>query len=284
MAEVTSKVSLDGSTPGRIHFADVGVIAHGADTGEAVIYVHGWGACKELWWNTMIGLAGIARGYSIDLPGTGDTPLAHRFESMSQMAGWLRSICERLGVEKATLIGHSLGGNLVAQTALDYPDLVKRLILVDAALATESLPRRVFWTQSPMYGLHAIRAAKAAAVPLATAGMRVPHEHAGGFWGPFARRAGLFISANKSDAALQMQLKLLCGNPLTAERLTEIRAPILFVHGTLDGVIPIHTAKAYAQGVPGSKIEIFTTSHHCPMDHDPPGFIRTLRTFIEETA
>ena len=78
----------------------------------------------------------------------------------------------------------------MAQAALDYPDFARRVVLVDAALATDSLPRRVYWTQSPLYGLHAIRAAKAAAMPLATAGLRVPHNHRGGFWGPFARRAG----------------------------------------------------------------------------------------------
>jgi pimeloyl-ACP methyl ester carboxylesterase len=267
-----------------LHFSDVGVLATGHEGGEAIVFVHGWGACKELWWNTQIGLADLGRSYSVDMPGTGDTPLGHRYESMSQLALWLHGVCKRLNVSQATLIGHSLGGNLVAQTALDHPDLVKRLILVDAALATESLPRRVFWTQSPMYGIHAIRAAKAAAVPLATAGLRVPHNHRGGFWGPFARRAGLFISANKSDAALQMQLKLLCANPLSAERLARIDAPILIVHGGLDGVIPVHTAKAYAQAIPGSRIKLFPTSHHCPMDHDPPGFVETLRDFIAETA
>lgn len=271
------------SKPNPLHFSDVGVMTHGPQDGEPVVLLHGWGASKELWWNTMIGLEAGYRCYSIDLPGTGDTPLGHRFESMSQMAGWLRSICERLKLDKVTLIGHSLGGNLAAQTALDYPDLVRRLILVDAALATQSLPRRVYWTQSPVYGMQAIKACKAAAVPLATAGLRVPHNHTGGHWGPFARRAALFISANKNDAALQMQLKLLCGNPLTAERLRDIAAPILFVHGGLDGVIPVATAKAYAADVPGSRIQLFPTSHHCPMDHDPPGFIETLRSFIAET-
>jgi len=262
---------------------DLGIMTHGSEGGDPIVFVHGWGASKELWWNTMVGLEDIGRCYSIDLPGTGETPLGHRFESMSQMAGWLRTMCERLKADKVTLIGHSLGGNLSAQTALEYPDLVKRLILVDAALATQSLPRRVYWTQSELYGLQAIKAAKAAAVPLATAGLRVPHNHRGGFWGPFARRAGLFIGMNKNDVALQMQLKLLCGNPLTPERLRDIKAPILFVHGGLDGVIPVATAKEYASKVPGSRIKLFPTSHHCPMDHDPPGFVDTLRSFIAET-
>jgi pimeloyl-ACP methyl ester carboxylesterase len=81
-----------------------------------------------------------------------------------------------------------------------------------------------------------------------------------------------------------MQLKLLCANPLSAERLARIDAPILIVHGGLDGVIPVHTAKAYADAIPGSRIKLFPTSHHCPMDHDPPGFVETLRDFIAETA
>lgn len=272
------------SSPTRVALADAGVLATGGHSGETIVFIHGWGASKELWWNTMVGLADVGRSYSVDIPGTGETPLGHRYESMSQLAGWLHALCGRLGAAHVTLIGHSLGGNLAAQTALDFPDLVKRLILVDAALETQSLPRRVYWTQSAAYGLHAIRVAKAAAVPLATAGLRVPHNHRGGFWGPFARRAGLFISANKNDAALQMQLRLLCGNPLSPDKLSGIRAPILMVHGGLDGVIPVHTAKTYAASIPGCRIEVFPTSHHCPMDHDPPGFTEVLRTFMRETA
>lgn len=271
--------------PRTLTISDLGVLADGPDDGlEAIVYLHGWGASKELWWNALAMLSDRVRGYALDLPGTGDTPLGHRLDSMGQLAAWTRDACGRLGLRRATLVGHSLGGNLAAQMALDFPDFVKRLVLVDAALATGSLPRRVYWTQSPKYGIPAIRAMRMATGPLAAIGARIPNNHRGGFWGPLARRAGLFVATNKSDAALQVQLKLLCGNPLDAARLRAIRAPILMVHGGLDGVIPVATAKGYANALPGCRFKLFAASHHCPMDHDPPGFAHVLREFILDTA
>jgi pimeloyl-ACP methyl ester carboxylesterase len=273
------------SSPTRLTMPGLGVIAAGrSDANRTVVYLHGWGASKELWWNSLAGLADATRGYALDLPGTGDTAAVGEtvpsHETMAHIAEWLHDACNRLDLKRVTLVGHSLGGNLAAQTALDYPDLVERLVLVDAALATGSLPRRVYWTQSPVYGLQALRATRLAAIPLANAGRHVPHDHNGGFWGPLARRAGLMLKANKSDAALQWQLKLLCANPLAPERLREIQAPMMIVHGGLDGVIPVATAKAYAEALPGCALKLFPMSHHCPMDQDPPGFIAALRGFV----
>jgi pimeloyl-ACP methyl ester carboxylesterase len=271
--------------PEIVAIRNLGVLAGGpADATETMVYLHGWGASKELWWNSLAMLSDSVRGYALDLPGTGDTPLGHRLESMGQLASWTRDACGRLGLTRATLVGHSLGGNLAAQMALDFPEFAQRLVLVDAALATTSLPRRVYWTQSPTYGISAIRAMRLATTPLAAIGAGVPHDHHGGFLGPLARRASLFVATNKSDAALQMQLRLLCGNPLDTKRLSAIGAPILMIHGSLDGVIPVATAKGYADALPGCRFKLFATSHHCPMDHDPPGFARVLREFMRETA
>jgi pimeloyl-ACP methyl ester carboxylesterase len=271
--------------PQALTISNVGVLADGPDDAEeTIVYLHGWGASKELWWNSLALLSDRVRGYALDLPGTGETPLGHRFESMAELAAWTVAVCRRLGLTRTMLVGHSLGGNLAAQIALDFPDFVSRLVLVDAALATKSLPRRVYWTQSATYGIPAIRAMRIATGPLAMFGANVPHNHRGGFLGPLARRAGLFIAANKSDASLQAQLKLLCGNPLDAVRLGEIRAPIMIVHGGLDGVIPVGTAKAYAAALPGCRFKLFATSHHCPMDHDPALFTEILRDFIRDTA
>ncbi|MGO8672887.1 MAG: alpha/beta fold hydrolase [Capsulimonadaceae bacterium] len=280
MGEALTSAEAAAGKPAALDIPGLGVLASGDPASEhTVVYLHGWGASKELWWNTLAGMAGVTRGYALDLPGTGNTPQGPGLESMARMVEWAHGACGRLGIRRAVLVGHSLGGNLAVQMALDYPDFAAGVVLVDAALDTPALPIRVHWTTSPLYGLLAIRAMKVAVAPLAHAGKYVPHNHRGGFWGPLARRSTLLVSANKSDAALRMQTQLLCANPITTARMRSVQAPIMMVHGGLDDVIPASTARRYASEV-GCPIHVFPRSHHTPIDHDPPAFIALLSDFV----
>ena len=150
---------------------DVGVLAAGPENAtEALLYLHGWGGSKELWWNTLARLADTHRNIAVDLPGTGGTPLPPGLRTMPDTARWVAETCARLGLDRVTLVGHSLGGNLAAQTALDYPDLVRRLVLVDAALDPAALPVRARWPLHGRLGLPALRLMRLASLPLASAG------------------------------------------------------------------------------------------------------------------
>lgn len=268
------------TNPERLDLPGVGVLASGpCDAPEAVLYLHGWGASKDLWWNTLAALGDDVRGVALDLPGTGDTPLPADVETMPDMARWVAKVCERLGLSSVTVVGHSLGGNLAAQVALDFPDLVRRLVLVDAALEPSGLPRHGRWPLSARYGLAALRLSRLAAWPLAAAGRRVPHAHAGGYWGPYARRNHLYLSANTNEA-MQRQLRALYDNPHGADRLAALPIPLLIMHGERDAIVPVSAARALAQALPQARLIIFPTAHHCPMDTDPPLFARHLREFL----
>lgn len=263
---------------------DVGALAAGPeDAPETVLYLHGWGGSKELWWNTLRLLGDDTRGIAVDLPGVGGSALPDYLRTMSDMAQWVLAICCLLSLPPVTLVGHSLGANLAAQFALDCPDRVRRLALVDAALDPAHLPPRGRWTLSPRYGLMALRLTRWSAWPLAAAGRYVPHEHRGGHWVPYARRSHYYLTAN-TDAAMQMQIRALYDNPHDPERLTELGVPILIVHGERDGIVPVSRARALADALPDASLSIFPTAHHCPMDADPPGFARTLREFISRSG
>lgn len=262
---------------------DVGLLTAGpADAPETVLYLHGWGGSKELWWNTLSHLSDTLRQFALDLPGTGATALPDGLQTMADMAQWVRDVCTRLGLKSVTLAGHSLGGNLAAQVALDFPDLVKRLVLVNAALEPQHFPPRSRWPLSERYGLAVLRLARWGTVPLALAGQRVPHAHRGGHWGPLARRMHWYVAAN-NDAAMQVQIRALCENSLSPDRLASLRLPILIAHGKRDSIIPVERAQALAQVWPQARLAVFPTAHHCPMDTDPPGFARLMREFIGET-
>lgn len=272
------------TNPEPLALPGVGVLTAGPPgAAETVLYLHGWGASKELWWNALALLDDTARGIALDLPGTGETPLPNGIQTMPDMARWVAEVCERLSVSAVTVVGHSLGGNLAAQFALDFPDLTRRLVLVDAALNPETLPRHGRWPLSARYGLTALRLSRLAAWPLAAVGRRIPHAHRGGYWIPYARRNHLYLSFN-TDEAMQRQLRALYDNPHGTDRLAALICPVLIVHGEQDAIVPVADARTLARALPSARLVIFPTAHHCPMDADPPLFAQTLRDFLTATA
>ncbi len=259
---------------------DVGVLEAGPeDAPETLLYLHGWGGSKELWWETLARLAETHRGIALDLPGTGGTPLPPGLRTMPDMARWVAETCARLGLTRVTLVGHSLGGNLAAQVALDFPVLARRLALVDAALDPACLPVRARWPLHGRLGLPALRLMRLASLPLAAVGRGALPDQTLGFWRAYARRTHWYAQANRDDRALQRQLQALTDNPLLPSRLAALRLPVLILHGARDVIVPIAGAQALARALAGATLIVFPTAQHCPMDTDPAGFAQALRDF-----
>lgn len=261
---------------------EVGALVSGPrDAPETLLFLHGWGGSKELWWNTLARLAGTHHGVALDLPGTGGTPLPPGLRTMPDMARWVARTCDRLGLARVTLVGHSLGGNLAAQVALDFPALARRLVLVDAALDPAALPARARWPLHGRLGLPALRLMRLASLPMAAAGRRAPHDRTLSFWRAYARRTHWYTQANRDDRALQCQLQALTDNPLPPARLSALRLPLLILHGARDAVVPVAGARALANALPGAALIVFPAAHHCPMDTDPDRFAQSLRDFCD---
>ncbi len=183
------------------------------------------------------------------------------------LARWVAETCARLGLPRVTLVGHSFGGNLAAQVALDFPDLVRRLVLVDAALDPACLPIRARWPLDPRLGLPALRLMRLASLPLAALGRNILPDQSAGFWQAYARRTHWYAQANRDDRALQSQLQALADNPLIPARLTALRLPILILHGARDAVVPVAEAYALAQAVPQRKACCLPSSPALPDGH-----------------
>ncbi len=264
---------------------DVGLLTAGTkDAGETLLFLHGWGGSKELWWGALAALSDGFRCLALDLPGTGETRLPPGLRTMPDMARWVAETCERLRLTRVTLVGHSLGGNLAAQIALDFPDFARRLVLVDAALDPSCLPVRARWPLDSRLGLPALRLMRLASLPLAAVGRTIPPHHAVDFWQGYARRTHWYARANRDDRALQFQLQALTGNPVCPARLAALNLPLLILHGARDAVVPVGQAHTLARAVSSARLVVFPTAQHCPMDTDPVGFSQAIRQFCADFA
>jgi len=121
-AEVTA-----GARRMRLHY-------HEAGTGEAVVLLHGGGPGASSWSNFGRNLAVLAQHFrviAIDQPGYGLSDKHTEHEQYNRYsAGAVLALFDHLGIERAALVGNSLGGGTAVRLALDNPDRAGRLVLM----------------------------------------------------------------------------------------------------------------------------------------------------------
>jgi pimeloyl-ACP methyl ester carboxylesterase len=101
---------------------------------ETVLFIHGVGGAWQNWLENLPAVA--AAGYrvvALDLPGFGASPLPAEPFTIPSLARLVRGLLDQLGIERAALVGNSMGGFVAAETAIAHAARVERLVLVSAA-------------------------------------------------------------------------------------------------------------------------------------------------------
>ena len=199
------------------------------------------------------------------------------------MAGTARLIaefCAARGLQHIALVGHSMGGNVALELALTRPDLVERLVLVDAAANAPGLvPLPVNPLLCETYGWPALRIGQYMRRFVQPIGQRIGHTHGGGWIRPLLRRQA--YAATLDPAGQYALLQGLFANPLL-ERAAELRMPTLVMTGQFDTLIPPVHARRLASAIPGARLATVWGAIHNPMDERPRLFARMLMRFLQE--
>lgn len=120
----------------KVHLPQSGYDIAYTDEGngeKTIIFIHGLGSYLQAWIKNVEVLKKDYRCISIDLPGYGKSSKEPHSGLMTFYAGIIKELVEELDLEKVVLAGHSMGGQISITTALLYPDIVDRLILVAPA-------------------------------------------------------------------------------------------------------------------------------------------------------
>ena len=104
-----------------------------AGEGEPVVLVHGLSGSTRWWSRNVPALAERYRVYLVDLPGFGAMRSLRRRFVLSEAASWLSEWMKAVGIERAHLVGHSMGGYVSVRLAASRPQAVRRLVLVAPA-------------------------------------------------------------------------------------------------------------------------------------------------------
>jgi len=262
-------------------FVDVaGVRAHFRDegTGPVVVLLHGTGASLHTWDGWVAELADSFRIVRVDLPGFGLTgPRADHDYRIQVYADFVAAFAGRLGLDRFALAGNSLGGQIAWNFALQHPERVERLILVDPAGApSHSPPSLAFRLARTPGARHLLRVATPRSFI-----ERNLHE----VYGDASlvtpdlvdRYHALTLREGNRDAFVaRARLR----EHSRFDELGRLSVPTLIQWGERDRWIPVEQARLFADAIPGAELILYPDAGHVPMEEIPAATARDARAFL----
>jgi pimeloyl-ACP methyl ester carboxylesterase len=258
--------------------------------GPALLLLHGIGDSSASWVPLMPALAERYTVIAPDLLGHGNSARPRADYSVAAYANGMRDLLEVLGVDRATVVGHSLGGGVAAQFAYQYPERCERLALV----ATGGVARAV----TPFLRVASAPLAEVVLplmqLPLGRLGARVIIETlriSGHDLGRDADELKRVFDAFPDTAARVAFTRTLRSVVDWRGQVVTLRdrcylaeaMPILVVWGSRDAVIPPHHAQLAHDAMPGSRLVVFEGAGHFPHHTHRDRFVDELNAFIDET-
>lgn len=249
-----------------------------ADRGEAVVFVHGNPGPMDDWAELAPAVAGFARVIAMDMPGFGRSERPRSFDhSIAGHARFLGLLLDRLGVERAHLVLHDFGGPWGLRWALDHPDRLAGLALINTGVLEGYTWHKYakIW-QTPLLGELFQLATTPRAMHLALSHdnpvplPRAYSDRVGGYadWGH--KRAVLRLYRDSRDPA-----RAFPDRPAPANSL-----PACVIWGAGDPYIPVRFAAQQKLHFPEAEIHILDGLGHWPFIDNPRAVLAPLIAFL----
>jgi pimeloyl-ACP methyl ester carboxylesterase len=258
--------------------------------GPVLLLLHGIGDSSETWRSIIPVLARTHTVIAPDLLGHGRSDKPRADYSVAAYANGMRDLLAVLGIERATVIGHSLGGGVAMQFAYQYPDRCERLVLVSSGGVSRDVHAMLRLASAPsadlllpLLGFNATRMAARAAFGLlellrtdlgrdADALLRVFDAL------PDARSRLAFVRTLRAVVDWRGQVVTMLDRCYLTRGM-----PTLLVWGKRDAVIPYEHARIAHAAMPGSRLETFNHAGHFPHHSEPLRFVSVLQEFLRST-
>jgi pimeloyl-ACP methyl ester carboxylesterase len=270
-----------------VHGREVGYLEAGS--GDLLLLVHGMAGTAEHWRPVIEPLALGNAVLAPDFPGHGQSAPGGGDYSLGSLASGLRDLMLTLGYERATLVGHSLGGGVALQFTYQFPELVERLVLVSSGglgpdvspvLRAAALPGADLFIGATA-GVGG-RIGSVIGRGLGTVGFRPNADVAE------VARAYASLADRERRKAFLATLHAVVGTEgqrvAALDRLyLAAELPLLILWGENDPIIPVAHAEAAHAALPSSRLEVFEGVGHAPQIEAPGRFVAALQRFLAET-
>ena len=261
-----------------------------AGQGPPVVLIHGVAGRAAQWDRVAQLLAASHTVIAPDLLGHGESAKPRGDYSLGAHASGIRDLLVGLNFERASIVGHSLGGGIALQFAYQFPERCERLVLVSSGglggdvhllLRAATLPGSEFVL--PLLA-HRRLVEVVSLIPRALGRIGL---QTGPDLTEMVRGYESLSTAEARNAFIHTLRSVIdpTGQRINASDRLYLAAkmPSLIVWGPRDRIIPVEHAQPTHEGMPGSRLELFDGAGHFPHLDDPARFARTVEAFFDET-
>lgn len=244
--------------------------------GRPVLLLHGWLGSWALWRKTIEVLGREFKTYALDFFGFGESTDRSADFSVNNFVESVNQFIDRLGIPKAPLIGHSMGGTVSLAAAVRYPEKVVKVGVVGSPIQGSSL--NLLLKASGYRGFASILWTTPSLLKLFLRGYSYMMAKDGKAMGDMMVASVERVSVNSFFESI--------GNLRETDlrpQLGELTMPVLGIYGKNDIIVRPSQSKVLKQYVPQSEIAWFEDSGHFPMMDESERFHATLREFLLKT-
>ncbi len=219
-------------------------------------------------------LGAFYRTYALDFWGFGESGKKRETYAVSDFVSLVDQFMEQLGIVRAPLVGHSMGGTVSLSVAIKYPERVSKVVVVGSPIIGSSLAPLL-----KLAGYRPIAFMLFNMMGVFRAGMKV--------YSPFICRDPRFpemMDRDLSRTTLESFLLSIASLRRTnlIPHLSQVKVPTMGMYGDKDVIVHPMQWKPLQDGVPAASIERFPTSGHFPMLEEPTIFSQTLKAFLDQ--
>ncbi|NJL94717.1 MAG: alpha/beta hydrolase [Anaerolineae bacterium] len=248
--------------------------------GRPVLFLHGWLGSWQLWRKTIEHVGGNFRTYSLDFWGFGESRGAGRREetvqefSVDAFVDMVGQFMDKLGIPKAAVIGHSMGGTVAMSCALRYPDRIVKAVAVGAPIDGDSL-----YLLLKLGGNSALASLGFTFMPVLR-GIIGTYIRFAAKDGQALQRMVLHDFSQTTSQSFFQSIRTLHNTDLT-EKIGLIQQPLMGIYGKRDIIVGHKQGYLMQRLVPHSRLEMYSDAGHFPMLDEPERFISDISTFLE---
>jgi pimeloyl-ACP methyl ester carboxylesterase len=265
------------------------VIYRIAGSGPPVVLIHGMLNSSSHWQSVARSLAHDYTVLAPDLIGHGDSAAPRGDYSLGAHAASIRDLMAAIGIDRASIVGHSLGGGVAMQFFYQFPQRVERLALISSGGLGRGVSPLLRTAALPGVSalLSAIRPGLLGTLSGTGRRLRERDIRAGVYLQAIARALRPLENAGARAAFLHTLRSVIDvhGQRVSAtDRLYLLESmPTMIVWGERDNTIPVEHGRLAHAAIPGSAFKTLPYAAHFPHLEDPDGLSRLLREFIEAT-
>ncbi len=240
-----------------------------------ILFIHGLGSAADRWMKIPDELSSDFHSVAIDLPGFGESDKPANIDyTIDQFRQFIMSFQKEISIDdgQTSLVGHSLGGYIASEIAIQNQNQVRQLVLIDSSgMLTQTTPILEEYLNAAMNpSKNNVRKAfeKMVADP-----SRVPSQLVDGF----IRRINLPNAKHAFESTLDYSTKTQIG----LHRLRQINpTPTLILWGVHDNVIPLDHSKIFKEAIDNSRLEIIDDAGHAPFAEKPDQVCKIIKNFL----